>query len=547
MFKEGQKIGVYTLIRKLGRGGFGEVWLAEKRSQFVTKKVAVKLPHDDQVNFDSIRQEATLWEEASGHPNVLPIIDAEEYDGQVVIVSEYASGGSLADKLKSEGKLSIEQAIEMIMGVLSGLEYLHSKKIIHRDIKPQNILLQGETPRLSDFGISRAMQTTAISSTIIGTDAYMSPEAYQGVRSIQTDIWSVGVVLYQLLNGYLPFPQEHPSERMYAILQRDFDPLPMNVPQNLKNIVEKALAKLPENRYQTANEMREELRQILHKETNLSVLVTHQETDINSSDLPKKTPLSKISSETRTILKPKSSSNFNQLKTSSPEPKVFEHQSKLEEYFENKPPTKPKPKKFSTITFASLCLVALFLVLIVLLGIRIYENQLRNEQKADNLGNSRNTIISNTLNPIKETITPKTTKRAKSNNSNVDALNTQTAKAPQQMQDTNAFSKQEEQALMQQVKVANQRLQNEMLRKAQEVSSSRHKSSNLEECYSSESDIVFVNQTQYDRTFKCRLKGKILGIRSFEVGVIIRGEITPQGDNFIGRILNTTVIYDREL
>src|SRR5215210_5497033 len=109
MFRAGQQIGVYTLVGKLGRGGFGEVWLAEKRTQFVTKKVAVKLPHDKQVNFDSIRQEATLWEEASGHPNVLPIIDADVYDGQVVIVSEYANGGSLSDKLKSEGKLSIKQ------------------------------------------------------------------------------------------------------------------------------------------------------------------------------------------------------------------------------------------------------------------------------------------------------------------------------------------------------------------------------------------------------------------------------------------------------
>src|SRR6185369_7524943 len=107
MFNEGEKIGSYTLIRKLGKGGFGEVWLAEKRSQFVTKKVAVKLPLDEQVNFDAIRQEAGLWEQASGHPNVLPIIDADVVDGQVLIVSEYADGGSLADRLKREGKLPL--------------------------------------------------------------------------------------------------------------------------------------------------------------------------------------------------------------------------------------------------------------------------------------------------------------------------------------------------------------------------------------------------------------------------------------------------------
>jgi serine/threonine protein kinase len=263
MFYEGRQIGGYTLLRKLGRGGFGEVWLAEKRSQFVTKKVAVKLPLDEQVNLDAIRQEAELWEQASGHPNVLPIIDADIIDSQVVIVSEYASGGSLADRLKHDGQLPLQKAVEMTIGILNGLEFLHSRKIIHRDIKPQNILLQGDTPRLADFGISRAMNTTVVSSAIIGTDAYMSPESFDGKRTVQTDIWSVGVVLYALLADRLPFPQEHPSERMFAILTKELEPLPADVPQNLQRIVYKALAKQPENRYQTTTEMRDELQKAL--------------------------------------------------------------------------------------------------------------------------------------------------------------------------------------------------------------------------------------------------------------------------------------------
>jgi serine/threonine protein kinase len=263
VFRAGQNIGLYTLIVKLGRGGFGEVWLAEKRSQFVTKRVAVKLPHDEQVNFDAIRQEATLWEQASGHPNVLPIIDADVYDGQVVIVSEYADGGSLADRLKREDKPSIQQSVELAIGILSGLEFLHSRKIIHRDVKPQNILLQGNTPRLADFGISRAMNTTVVSSTIIGTDAYMSPESFDGARNAQTDIWSVGVVLYQMLKGALPFPQEHPSERMFAVLTKEFAPLSSELPSDLRLIVQKALAKQPEERYWSAEHMREDLQKAL--------------------------------------------------------------------------------------------------------------------------------------------------------------------------------------------------------------------------------------------------------------------------------------------
>lgn len=276
MFSEGQQIGPYTLVSKLGKGGFGEVWLAEKRSQFLTKRVAVKLPHDEQVNFDTIKREAMLWEEASGHPNVLPIIDADVYDGQVVIVSEYADGGSLADRENSVSATTTKTAVELTIGILSGLDYLHGKRIVHRDIKPQNILIQGGTPRLADFGISRAMQTTAVSSTIIGTDAYMSPEAFDGKRSVQTDVWSVGVVLYQLLNGTLPFPQDHPSERMFAVLTKDFAPLAPDIPADLRQIVERALQKLPENRYPSAAAMRDDLIKVLNRLNN----PTHAKTEV---------------------------------------------------------------------------------------------------------------------------------------------------------------------------------------------------------------------------------------------------------------------------
>lgn len=265
MFHAGQQIGTYILVQRLGRGGFGEVWLAERKSKFVTTKVAIKLPLDEQVDYEAIKQEATLWEQASGHPNILPIIEADEYDGQIVIVSEYASDGSLDEWLKRNGKMSVEKAVETTIQILDGLEFLHSRNIIHRDLKPANILLQGRTPRLADFGISRALLTTIASQSqhISGTFAYMSPEALDGKRSVQTDIWSVGVNLYQFLTGMLPFPQKEPSVLFPAIIMREFEPLPDFIPQSLKNVIAKALAKLPENRYKTAGEMRQDLQKIL--------------------------------------------------------------------------------------------------------------------------------------------------------------------------------------------------------------------------------------------------------------------------------------------
>ncbi len=240
----------------------------------------MKLSFDEQVDFEAIKQEATLWEKASGHPNVLPIIDADVYDGQVAIVSEFVEGGSLDDKLKAKGRLPVKEAIEITIGILNGLEYLHSKNILHRDIKPANILLQGNTPRLADFGISRLIETSSISSTIIGTDAYMSPESFEGVRSVQTDIWSVGVVLYQLLKGNLPFSQEKQTEKMYAILMKEPEPLPDEIPQRLKQIVSKALEKdrelgqNPPKRYQSTVQMREDLQNILHSISSREVTPT---------------------------------------------------------------------------------------------------------------------------------------------------------------------------------------------------------------------------------------------------------------------------------
>jgi serine/threonine protein kinase len=140
------------------------------------------------------------------------------------------------------------------------LEHLHERGIIHRDLKPDNILLQREVPRLADFGIARILKTTSQSTAATGTPVYMPPEAFDGKRSVRTDIWSVGVIFYQLLTGCLPFPQTDMTSLLSAIITKEPEPLPELISESIRSVVERALKKNLDERYQSASEMRRALR-----------------------------------------------------------------------------------------------------------------------------------------------------------------------------------------------------------------------------------------------------------------------------------------------
>jgi serine/threonine protein kinase len=282
MPKANDKIGPYTLISKLGRGAFGVVWLAEKRG-LITTRFALKLPNEEEVDLAAVEKEASVWLHAGGHPNVLPIIEADVYDEQVIIVSEYAPDGSLSKWLGKHGGKAprIEDAVMMTEGILAGLEHLHERGIIHRDLKPDNILLQRETPRLADFGIARILKTTSKSTTATGTPAYMPPEAFDGKRSEQTDIWSVGVIFYQLLSGRLPFPQSEFTSLVGAILTKEPKRLPDSIPEPIRNVIDQALKKNQTERFGSASEMRQALRDAIQNQPPIS------KQDIKTEFLPR--------------------------------------------------------------------------------------------------------------------------------------------------------------------------------------------------------------------------------------------------------------------
>lgn len=259
MFHTGDKIGSYTLIKSIGSGKYGVVWLAEKidETTLVPIRCALKLPRQEEIEIERIEKEASLWVAASGHPNVLPIMDASVLDGQVVFASEYAPDGTLRDWLSQySGKApTLKAAVDITIGILSGLEHLHSKRIIHRDLKPANILLQGITPRIGDFGLARLLKSTMTSTQVAGTLSYMSPEAFDGKPTILTDIWAAGVILYQLLSGRLPFPQDDYPALMKAILMHEPEPLLADAPLNVAAVVTRALQKEQSARFQSAAEM----------------------------------------------------------------------------------------------------------------------------------------------------------------------------------------------------------------------------------------------------------------------------------------------------
>ncbi|MCY7346836.1 MAG: protein kinase, partial [Pyrinomonadaceae bacterium] len=174
MLEKDDKIGDYSLVRFLGKGQFGEVWLAEKQLKVSTRKVrhALKFLSNlgEEVNLKAAEAEVDTWIEAGGHPNVMSVIDMFIANNHIVIISEYAEGGSLNNWLKKYGGKAPdeEQALEMMTGILRGIEHLHSRSVVHRDLKPDNILLQGNFPRITDFGISRIVSTGTMSTKPIG-------------------------------------------------------------------------------------------------------------------------------------------------------------------------------------------------------------------------------------------------------------------------------------------------------------------------------------------------------------------------------------------
>jgi len=258
--------GRYQILRKLGAGGMANVYLAE--DQELGRRVAIKILNDRHANdeqfVERFRREAKNAA-ALSHPNIVSIYDRGEAEGTYYIAMEYLDGRSLKELILSRDPAPIGVTVEYAQQVLSALGFAHRHGIVHRDIKPHNVLVDGEgRVKVTDFGIARAgtSQMTEAGS-IVGTAQYLSPEQARGGDVDQrSDIYSVGVLMYEMLTGEVPFSGDTPVEIAMKHLSQTPEPPSMrrhDVPRELDMIVMRALAKNPDDRYQSADEMKADL------------------------------------------------------------------------------------------------------------------------------------------------------------------------------------------------------------------------------------------------------------------------------------------------
>ncbi|MFN8049812.1 MAG: Stk1 family PASTA domain-containing Ser/Thr kinase [Acidimicrobiales bacterium] len=272
--------GRYEVHRRLARGGMAEVFLA--RDQALDRPVAVKILFPefaaDPAFVERFRREAQAAANLS-HPNIVGVYDWGTESGTYYIVMEYVEGQSLAEVVRDAGPLHPRRAAEVIFEVAGALGFAHQRGVVHRDVKPGNVLISTSgVAKVTDFGIARALSSPADDLTqagsVMGTATYFSPEQAQGFQvDARSDLYSLGVVLYEVLCGRPPFVGDSPVAIAYKHVQ-EWPPRPSQfvtgVPVGLESVILKLLAKKPEQRYRSADDLRADLRRFLDGQTTLA-------------------------------------------------------------------------------------------------------------------------------------------------------------------------------------------------------------------------------------------------------------------------------------
>ena len=275
MILKGQKINDrYEILKSIGEGGMANVYLAH--DIILDRDVAIKVLRGDLAGDEKfVRrfQREALSASSLSHPNIVEMYDVGEDNGTYYIVMEYVPGMTLKQLIKKRGSLSLSEAIDVMLQITDGIKEAHDSYIIHRDLKPQNILIKdnGEI-KITDFGIAMALNSTQLTQTnsVMGSVHYLPPEQASGKgATIKSDIYSMGILFYELLTGNLPFKGDNAVEIALKHMKSDIPSVREindSIPQSVENIIIKATAKNPKNRYETVELMHNDLLTCLNED-----------------------------------------------------------------------------------------------------------------------------------------------------------------------------------------------------------------------------------------------------------------------------------------
>jgi len=260
MFLQGQKVGKYEIIRALGSGGFGSVFLA--KDTWLNTKIAIKVPHKQSIDLFKLLKEPRL-QAALNHPNIVRMISAEKENRVFFMVMEYVKGKTLEKILEKDKALDCESAVDYIKQVACGVDHAHKNKIVHRDLRPSNIIISEDgTVKITDFGTSVWMSNVPYASTRIGSPPYMAPEQFLGKATFISDIYSIGCIFYEMLLGRPPIFDPDPFKILEKAKKGKITPPRMKdslIPKEIDKIIMKCLATKIEDRFQKASEIMKRL------------------------------------------------------------------------------------------------------------------------------------------------------------------------------------------------------------------------------------------------------------------------------------------------
>ena len=248
------QIGKYRILRKLGSGGFGTVYLAE--DTILKCQRALKIPHRTSAQADKLLQESVLQTRLLDHPHIVKLLTVDIIDHILIMVMEYIEGTDLEKILDQSSSLPVKSALKYFKQILSALAFAHQKSVIHRDIRPSNILINlDDDVKIADFGTSTLLQEKQFATTKIGSPPYMAPEQFEGKAVFASDIYSAGSLFYEMATGFPPIVLANPMEIYKRAKIGQFTPLAQKnslVPPELNRVIMKTLAPNLKDRYAQA-------------------------------------------------------------------------------------------------------------------------------------------------------------------------------------------------------------------------------------------------------------------------------------------------------